>query len=381
MALKTFVRRVLLRAAAGRVMAAVPSPNPPQRVAVLRPDHLGDLLLTTPALAHLRAVWPGAHISLLVGPWNADLAAHLPMIDEVLTLDFPFFDRRPKGSLLHPYAALPVLARTVAAGGYDTALVMRHDFWWGAALAAKAGIPRRAGMPEPLVAEWLTEALPQPLPMHEAARCLALAEAVTGVPATPRPAMQFHVAAEERAWADRWLAERAVTGRVLVVHPGAGAAVKLWPAERWGDALRALRGAVEAVVVTGTPGEAALVAAVADACPLPVHPLVGAAIGQTAAVVQRAAVVAGPDSGVLHLAEAVGTPTVRLFGPASDARFGPWQPERGHLVVRSEVACVACERLDYTAAELPHHPCVRAIEPERVVRAVRSALAVSEVVR
>ena len=108
--------------------------------------------------------------------------------------------------------------------------------------------------------------------MHEAARCLALAELATGVAATPAPSMHFHLTDEERGWADRWLAERAITGRVLVVHPGAGAAVKLWPAAAWGEALQALAGVTTVVfdktgtLTMGRP-ELTAVQALADADP------------------------------------------------------------------------------------------------------------------
>lgn len=380
MGLASLARTLVIRqAAAGAPTGGAPA-DQPRHVLVIRPDHLGDLLLTTPALAHLRAAWPDARITLLVGPWNTDTAAHLPMVDEVLTLDFPYFDRRPAGPL-HPYTLLAGEARRLRAFGFDTAVVMRHDFWWGALLAARAGIPRRAGFDHPDAAPLLTDALPTPWPEHEAARCLALAGAVTGAPSLTPPPMAFRMTADERAWTDAWLADNDIRHRFVVMHPGSGAAVKLWPAERWATVAGRLNAeAGVQVVVTGAPNESALVEGVKSGdSGCRAVTLVGAPIGRVAAVLARAAAVLGPDSGVLHLAQAVGTPTVRLFGPASTARFGPWGDAPDHQVVHAALPCWPCERLDFSPAELPLHPCVRAIDEQQVLAAARSVLATAGV--
>jgi len=351
-----------------------------QRVLLIRPDHLGDLLLTTPAIAHLRAALPTAHLALLVGPWNAEAAAHLPGADEVLTLPFPYFDRQPKPGPLAPYELLRAEADRLLGMGFDTAVVFRQDHWWGAALAARSGIPRRVGWAQPEALSSLTHAVEHP-PEHEAARALMLAEAFTGVAVAVSPPMHFQPSAHDRERATAWLAASGVGERFVVIHPGSGGMVKLWPAERWGavaDALRAQYGV--AVIVTGSPAEADLVHQVCSSCrTAAAEPLTGVDVGQLAATLERAAVVLGPDSGVLHLAESVGTGTVRLFGPAPVARFGPWQASRRHQVVLSPLACVACGRLDFPAEALADHPCVRAITQSQVLEAANAALAAASV--
>ncbi len=378
---RTAARSWLLRRAGGRLAAgpvAASPAGPPHRVLVIRPDHLGDLLLTTPALTHLRAALPDAHLALLVGPWNADAAACLPMVDEVLTLPFPFFDRRPKSSPLHPYGVLLREARRLAGLSFDTAVVMRHDFWWGAMLAARAGIPRRLGFAYPDALPFLTHSLPEPWAEHEAARCLDLAAVLAG-PCAERPPMSLTPADEDLAFAARWRDEYGVPHRFAVIHPGSGAAVKLWPAERWGPVADALAAAGVSVVVTGTQPEIGMVETVVHACERArPTPLVGASVGQVAAVLVGSAAVLGPDSGILHLAEACGAPTVRLFGPVPAERFGPWSVDGRHRVVRASVPCVPCGQLDFPAGELPYHPCVRAITVEQVVA---EALALLEPVK
>jgi ADP-heptose:LPS heptosyltransferase len=99
-------------------------------------------------------------------------------------------------------------------------------------------------------------------------------------------------------------------------------------------------------------------------------------IGMLAALFERARLVLGVDSGPLHLATAVGTPTVRLYGPTSAAIFGPWGPSSAHVALTSELACAPCGRLDYRPDELAAHPCVRLIAPAAVISAAQTVLRV-----
>src|SRR5688572_7575462 len=117
----------------------------PPRILLIRPDHLGDVLLATPAEAVLRAALPQAQIDWLVGPWSAEIARRAGGPGDVLTVDFPGFTRRPKASVAEPYLQLIREAARLRARHYDAALILRPDHWWGAMLAAAAGIPRRFG--------------------------------------------------------------------------------------------------------------------------------------------------------------------------------------------------------------------------------------------
>lgn len=350
--------------------------GPPTRVLAIRPDHLGDLLLTTPALRLLRSTLPEAQITLLAGTWNAEAAHHLPAVNEVLTLDFPWFDRRPRGLPWEPYGLLRREAARLRGLHFDAAIILRHDFWFGAALAAAAEIPCRVGYDLPETRQFLTNAVPFPGERHEVRQAFELVGAAFA-PANrgaPGPA-EFETTGEERAAASRWLREHEAGRPLVAVHPGAGAAVKLWRAERFGELVRALHdrhGA--AVVLTGGLGERPLVEQIAAHSGGQALALLGAPLGKLAAVLQHCSLAIGVDSGIMHLAAAVGAPTVRLFGPVSSARFGPWgEPER-HRVIRADLPCVPCERLDFPPDELPFHPCVRSIRVEQVVDAASSLL-------
>jgi hypothetical protein len=204
------LRLVMLRVAGAALRAVSPTrpsrrPERP-RVLLIRPDHLGDTLLTTPAVELLRKALPDARLTMLVGPWSEEMARRDPLLDEVLVLPFPGFTRAPKGSYLAPYRLLRQAASELRRGSYDAALVLRFDHWWGAWLAALAGIPTRVGYGVRECVPFLTDAQPPPDRLHWTAQSLALVDALpriweggrtdAGVPTEPAvrpgvPALRF----------------------------------------------------------------------------------------------------------------------------------------------------------------------------------------------
>lgn len=96
-------------------------------------------------------------------------------------------------------------------------------------------------------------------------------------------------------------------------------------------------------------------------------------VGQLAALFSRARVVLGPDSGPLHLAAAVGAPTVALFGPADPVEFRPWGQSDKHYVLTSDIGCRPCRVLDWGDDDPANHPCVQDITLARVLDAARRA--------
>lgn len=379
-----WLRRLVLHSIAlvGRVFVRhCEGHTPPARILVIKPDHLGDVLLATPALRLLRQRYPDAYIVTLIGPWSRAILANNHDSDVVMTLPFPGFNRGAgPSSLLDPYRMLLRYALLLRAGNFDMALVLRDDHWWGAALALLAGIPCRTGYAVPECRPFLTTALPWNPQQHVSEQGINLVlphsgkddDSRTGAQAQ-RPGKEsdmfcdcvsvFRISASdvspplvftptpaEHAWADDWLMQhglRRADGqgeRFVVIHPGTGGVAKLWLPERWaavGNALVA--GDDVRLVLTGGPGEQELVDAVARLLDQPPLMLVGSAsIGQLAALLGRAALVMGVDSGPLHLAVSQQTPTVHLYGPGSSERFGPWGPASRHVVVQCDIACRPC---------------------------------------
>lgn len=339
------LRRLLLRLVAWTFRRQPRGRDRARRVLVIKPDHLGDLLLLTPALQRLRAGLPEAHISLLIGPWSAAVLRGNRAVDTVLLCSFPGFTRQPKPGLLQPYMLLMRTAALLRAGHYDVALIARDDHWWGALLALLAGVPRRVGFAAPDVAPLLTDALPYNPAEHVAAQGLALADCLVDLPPSTNLPMHAPIVAEDETWADVWLQAHGVQADtpLVAIHPGAGGQAKLWVAARWGMVADALMETGARVLLTGGLGERELIAEIAAGLGRQPISLAGeATLGQLAAIYKRCRMVLGVDSGPLHLAVATGVPTLTLFGPVDHRRFGPWGPNGRHSVVRSGLWCSPC---------------------------------------
>ncbi len=372
------VRLRLLRAW-GRRYPRPAATHPPRRILLIRPDHLGDLLFTTPMLHVLRQSLPEAQITALTGPWGQAVLANTPDLDALLTCPFPGFTRTAQDNPLAPYRLLREEARRLAGLSFDLALILRFDHWWGAWLAAAAGIPQRVGYAVAEVQPFLTHAVPYRAGRHEVLQNLALALAATGrtLPAaeTDAPPLRFVIPAAAEGAAARLLPD---DGRpVVALHPGSGAAVKRWRTAGWVELANWLvqaRGA--RVVFTGSTGEAALIEPVLAALPAgTARSLAGQTdLDTLAALYRRCALVIGPDSGPLHLAVAVGAPTLHLYGPGDQRTFGPWGNPQRHRVLVSDWACIPCNRLDWPAAALPEHGCVRDIAASQVIAAAARLL-------
>ena len=370
----------------------------PARILLVRPDHLGDLILTTPVLQALREHAPDAELTMMVGPWSREIVARHPALDRVLTCPFPGFQRATQGTLA-PYTLLFHTARQLRREQYDLAINLRPDFWWGAALLYLAGIPRRVGYALQPGQPFLSEALPFPAAEHAAVSNLLLASAglVTldyeplAEPFTPEryPAC-FTPTDEEQSWASERLRLEGVEddAPLIVIPPGSGGAVKLWRSEAWANCANTLRATLTSprqarILLTGSPGERALVEEIAQDIPDGATLITDASIGQLAALLARASCVLTVDNGPGHIAAAQDTLSVHLFGPTDPRIFGPWGSSTRHTILASTQRCpgcpaIPCGRLDWSQDELDAHPCVRVISEQQVLAAAEKLLGVGQ---
>ncbi len=374
--LKHQARRIILQLAATAPIPAVKTPST-ERILLIRPDHLGDVLLTTPAIHALRAARPDAEIHALVGHWSAEVMAAYPEIDIVLTLAFPGFSRSPKTSWRSPYEMAANSARHLRRIGYSSVVVLRPDHWWGAMLAKLAGIRERVGYDLPNVAPFLTTARKYDY-QHAVMQNMRLMEKWTGSIPAEKSRFYFPVEELDRAYMDGYLQEWGIAPNqpIFCIHPGTGTWVKHWQEDKWAQVADILTDQIDArVVLTGSHHELPLVRRIAAQMKRKAVIAAGdTRIGQLAALFSRARVVLGPDSGPLHLATAVGVPTVALFGPADPVEFGSWGASDKHMILTSDIGCRPCRVLDWAGDDPEYHPCLREITVARVLDAARRVI-------
>ena len=270
---------------------------------VLRALGLGDLLVAVPALRGLRRAHPRHRIVLAAPAWLEPLAVLSGVVDEVVPTE-------PLGPIP---AALPAVAVNLHGRGPQShrrllETAPRSLIWF-----RSPGVPESESAPE-----WRDDE-------HEAARWCRLLAAY-GIDAHP----------DDLDLAPPALAPPPPAAGATVIHPGAAYGSRRWPAERWAAVVRAERTRGRRVAVTGGPGEEALAREVARRGGLePEAVLTRLSLLELAAAVAAAARLASPDTGVAHLATALGTPSVVLFGPSSPAAWGPPRTRPGHRVLWS----------------------------------------------
>jgi heptosyltransferase III len=353
-------------------------------VLLLRPDHIGDVLLTSPAVALLRDSLPGAHLTYVVGPWTAEAARGGPPVDRLRTLAYPGFTRHSNPNVFAPYALLIREAARLRREHYDLAVMFRPDHWWGALLALAAGIPVRVGAQTPETTPLLTHARSAGPAEHAAVQSLELARlalqafgisSATGV--VMEPSYRVHEAAHKAA-NDFWEQHSLNIKRVVAVQPSAGAALKSWPVERWARVADGLIERGTTVLLMGGPDDGLLLTAIEGRMShTPAAVACGQSLGITAAMYRRCALLVGLDGGGPHLAAAVGTRTVRLYGPAPSDVFGPWPPRAvdQQVLLAAGLSCVPCGNLEAPpcgATTLP--ACMLALGVEDVLNAASRLL-------
>ena len=382
-----FVRLYGISAARRATRKAV---GTPPRILLIRPDHLGDLVLTTPVLNALRQHAPNAHITMMVGAWSSEVVARHPALDQLLTCPFPGFRRVAQGPL-EPYIQLFRTTQQLRRGNYDLAINLRPDFWWGAALIYLAAIPRRVGYAIPPATPFLTHAEPFHTPEHATVSNLRLVSVGLSTlgytaleePLTPeRYPLVFVPTEAEQEWVEQRLQAADIDNKaaVAVIHAGTGAAVKLWRVEGWARIAETLTTAYGThIVLTGSSSEQPMLEEIARNMTISPLLVTDATVGQLAALLKRASLVLGVDNGPLHLAVAQGTPTLQIFGPTDAHIFGPWGLAQQHVVVASTHRCptcpfIPCGRLDFRPDELAAHPCVRLVSEGQVQEAYSKLL-------
>lgn len=329
---------------------------PPQtydrpNVLVIKPASLGDVLMSTAFLAALKASLPQAVVTVLVTTWARDALIGNPHCDRLLdsgTVGFPgrygFSDYRNCVSRVREQ-------RFTHCFVLDRSPLM-------ALLPRLAGIPWRAGLNSGRRGIALHVGVPCPADRHEVEIYLDVL-CKTGVDVL-EPRLHFLPQPADEAAAQRLLAERGLAGAhpLVAIHPGGGTnpgeerVSKRWSEENFAALAERLSHILSArMLLVGGPDDVPVCKAVAQRVDVaPVNAAGSLTFAQLGALIQRCHLFVGNDSSPMHLAAAVGTPVIALFGPTSPQRFGPYGPgntavrfdaRQGGMVNQSEVDAVA----------------------------------------
>jgi lipopolysaccharide heptosyltransferase II len=346
----------------------------------VRLDTLGDVLLTTPAIRALKESLPGRRITLLTSPSGAEAAALVPEIDRVLRHQAPWMKSARARTDGRAERAMIESLRQEPFDGAVIFTVYSLSPLPAATICFLAEVPLRLAYcrenPYELLTDWIAEIEPQQTIRHEVRRQLDLAAAIGCRPSSDRLSLAIPPRAPsemvERVQAEGVECERPWA----VIHPGATAASRRYPAEHF---VRVADGLAEMglqVVFTGTAGEQELVEGIRRQMRLRSHSLVARLnLGQFAALLQKAALLVANNTGPVHVAAAVGAPVVDLYA-LTNPQHAPWRTP--HRVLFSDVPCKYCYK---SVCPDGHHSCLRRVTPESVIEASRELLEASQTAR
>lgn len=349
------------------------------KILLVRLRQIGDVVLTTPAVAALRRAFPDGHLTYLVEPPAAPIVAGNPHIDEVITL--------PRRRGLTGLAADVGVGLRLRRQGFDLVV----DFHGGpraSLLSWLSAAPRRVGY-DVVARRWMyTDIVDRPRELrarHSVENQWDLLRAL-GLPA-PDPArnpLEMSIDPVAAADVDRRLAEAGIGPRdaIVVMHVSASSPFRRWPMPAFVETAAALASAPDRrVVVTSGPSERAAADAVIEGARARLAPEVRDRITQCGefslaelrALVERGALYIGGDSGPLHVAATSSIPIVAIFGPTPSERSFPWRDPAAPSALM-EIAGLRCRPCEQITCEPGDFRCLTRIQPADVIAAAERLL-------
>ena len=334
------------------------------KVLVIRLRSIGDTVLSTPSLFALRRFLPDAQIDILVEDWVAPVLDNHPHIDNVVVLG--------RGGLM----LRANVAWQIRSMDYDVVYNL-HGGTTSTFLTRATGARHRVGLKTYQYAGLHNHLAPSPLLLwgqqktHSVEQQLALL-GWTGVPVSDRPRTHLAVTPEATATVNQLLAEAGLEGRqVALIHPATAFATKQWATENFARVAELLADRGYASVAIGAPNERGTIEALIDQCSVRIVSF-DLSLPEVAALAARSQIFVGNDSGIAHIAAAVGTPSVVIFGSSNVAHWRPWNKAAAEVVLES-MPCQPCH--GYFCEKFPQPECILRVPVERVVAAIDRTLA------
>lgn len=331
-----------------------------KKILMRGPNWVGDSVLAIPAMKAVRARFPEAEITLLVRPWVAGVFKAASFIDRLWS------EPRPAG-----ISDWLRITKNIREGHFDMALLFPNSFE-SAAMIFLGRVPRRVGYATDGRRWLLTNSLkPASEKRHQVYYYLDLAGAVSA--AVDQPSIGIEASDEEKERAAKLLSAEGISPgrRYLVLNPGAAyGSAKRWGEDRFAAAAETLATEMDLdVAIVGSEKERSIAESIQKLMRRRVAVLSGRTSLETLiGVISGATLVLTNDSGPMHVAAALGIPTVAVFGATDHVVTSPWGPRT--RVVREAVECSPC-----MLRECPiDHRCMTRVSAEAVCRAAREVL-------
>ena len=360
-------------------------PDPPERILLLRLERVGDLLMALQAIRTVRRFAPAARIDIVVGSWNAGLASVIEGVDHVETLNVPWMARDDDGA---SWLTLTRRALSWRERQYDLGINIEGDIRSNALLAL-SGATRRVGFEMGGGGPLLTETVTFSDGVHIAdnlQRLVSTAFASYEAAVDPSPgvldlACRLPIPDESARRAESLLADAGASGALIGIQGGAGREIKQWDPVRFAEVGSMLAREYDAtLVLTGTKDERRVTDQLMSVLPPDVRVVDLATdldLLALAAILNRLDLFISCDTGPMHLAAAVGTPIVAIFGPSLPSRYAPLSARS--RIVRVDLPCSPCNQLRRPPKRCVGHvpDCLVGVEVRQVLDAARQVLAAS----
>lgn len=319
------------------------------------------MVLLTPALRALKRANPQSSVALLLRSLVAELMANHPYLDKVIV--------DTKAERRSRVKSLWQMTSNIRRDSFDLAVVLHPTSFRNALIPFLAGVPERIGANINGRGIFLTKTCPNRLGQHEVHRYLQVLELI-GIH-TEDTSLEFWHTDVDRQAVDQMLMNNGVSHkeRLIGVNLGTTWQTKQWELRKFASVLTQIQNIIQVrFVLTGHASEAALGEALERMATASIINLIGATtLTQLGALIECCSLYMTCDSGPMHIAAAVGTPTIALFGPTSAARHRPYA--EGHCVIEKPVSCRPCYKRTCKLKESPNL-CMTEIQPEEVVEKV-----------